>query len=1022
MQTLSPSLSPQEVPAGPRTLFCCLSAPSFYPRPLFSAQEIFCGPDCADEVEGGTVTALRTPAGNFDMAAVIARLPAAQRPDLVVVKADATRRNLARNLDRVPGTKVLLVGDTHHMAAPVDTLLRYAASEPFDAIVVDHTRHHAHFFLEAGFERVYWVPSVDYALRFRPVPEETTRPLTFVGQISVHHPWRRHVMTQVLQAGLPLETLRGSPEEAADIYAQSAVTLNCSLNADVNLRVFEALGAGGFLMTDALPAESGLERLFTPGRHLVAYRSPAELVELIRHYLDHPAEAMAIRRAGQRHLLDTQSPAIKRRQFLDAVLDGRTAPELDLRDERRGLRPLPPSGPGFRRRVSAYEAVQALHRTAGRVELLVQDGDPLELGKTCRDLPRVMLPDLEKDDGGVPPAVPDAVMVERALAIAWESGCAGAVDRLLARFTGDAVIAATLDGQAAAVAEAHLAGWGLVRAEPGGALFRCADPLRFVARALVAEPPEHDPAANLPTRLGRRLAAAEPSLHSPERSREAARLAQTIGDVGLLERFLQRALAQDRHDDDAMRVLSSLAERSGRPVEAFLLASERRRIAALMGRTVEGSPDPDRLAEQLAGDAAGKGRVDAYRAVVRQQASSSPAFPAGRRLRILVTTNLFPPQEFGGYGRKLWEFSAELVRRGHDVRILSADVPELSRSGMVGTADIEDRVERRLGLYGRWEGGRAHLLDDQAQCVAIARANAELVLERAAELGSDVCLAGNMDLIGHLFLAPLTARGVPVLHCLGNRQPGYAQVQTPRSPLYRPGPASRWVAGQLDEAGFGFPEQSVIYPGARVDGFYRAVMPAFDRLRIAFASLFVNYKGADTLMNALAVLHANGIDFDCAIAGETPDTTLLDAARDLCRRAGMADKVRFLGFQDRRGMAALFARSNVLAFPSFFQEPFGISQVEAMAAGLTVVTSGTGGSREIVRDGVDGVVFAPGDHQDLAAKLTGLAGDRGRWMRLALAGRERAVEFTVARSVDRIEEVFAELLGRREDLSSGKGK
>ncbi|MBY6266501.1 glycosyltransferase (plasmid) [Azospirillum sp. 412522] len=1018
MQPLSPSLSPQDAPAGPRTLFCCLSAPSFYPRPLFSAQEIFCGPDCADEVEGGRVTALRTPAGNFDMAAVVARLPAAQRPDLVVVKADATRRNLARNLDRVPGTKVLLVGDTHHMAAPVDTLLRYAASEPFDAIVVDHTRHHAHFFLEAGFERVYWVPSVDYALRFRPVPEKSTRPLTFVGQISVHHPWRRHVMTRVLQAGLPLETLRGSPEEAADIYAQSAVTLNCSLNADVNLRVFEALGAGGFLMTDALPAESGLERLFTPGRHLVTYRSPDELVELIRHYLDHPAEAMAIRRAGQRHLLDTQSPAIKRRQFLDAVLDGRTAPELDLRDERRGLRPLPPLGPAFRRRVSAYEAVQALHRTAGRVELLVQDGDPLELGATCRDLPRVVPLDLEKESSGAPPAGPDAVMVERALAIAWEDGCAGTVDRLLTRFTGDAVIAATLSGPAAAEAEAHLAGWGLARTEPGGALFRCTDPLRFVARALVATDPERDPAAHLHARLGRRLAAAEPSLRSPERSKEAARLAQTIGDAGLLERFLQRTLAQDRHDDEAMRVLSSLAERSGRPVEAFLLANERHRIAALMGRTAEGGPDPDRLA----GKVAGEGRVEAYRAVVRQEASARPAFPGGRSLRILVATNLFPPQEFGGYGRKLWEFSAELVRRGHDVRILTADVPELARSGMVGTADIEDRVERRLALYGRWEGGRAHLLDDQEQCVAIARANAELVLERAAALGSEVCLAGNMDLIGHPFLSPLAARGVPVLHCLGNRHPGYAQAQTPRSPLYRPGPASHWVAGQLDEAGFGFPDQSVIYPGARVDGFYRAVMPAFDRLRIAFASLFVNYKGADTLMNALAVLHASGIEFDCAIAGETPDATLLDAARDLCRRTGMADKVRFLGFQDRRGMAALFARSNVLAFPSFFQEPFGISQVEAMAAGLTVVTSGTGGSREIVRDGVDGLVFTPGDHQDLAAKLSGLVGDRSRWMRLALAGRERAAEFTVARSVDRIEEVFAELLGRRDDLLSRKEK
>ena len=75
---------------------------------------------------------------------------------------------------------------------------------------------------------------------------DPSRPLTFVGQVGRFHPYRRWVLQQVQAAGLPLETLRGTLAQTADIYADSQITLNISLNGDLNLRVFEALAAGGF--------------------------------------------------------------------------------------------------------------------------------------------------------------------------------------------------------------------------------------------------------------------------------------------------------------------------------------------------------------------------------------------------------------------------------------------------------------------------------------------------------------------------------------------------------------------------------------------------------------------------------------------------------------------------------------------------------------------------------------------------------------------------------------------------------
>jgi len=244
--TQAPSTLPQTGADAPRTLFCCLATPDYYRRPLFSEREVFCGPDCPTVETGDGFASLNTPAGEFDLPSIVARLPAHQRPELIVVKADATRRNLARGLDRLPGTKVLLVGDTHHFAAPLRTLLAYGAMEGFDAVVLDHTRQHAHAFLEAGFDRVYWIPAVDYALRRRDIPASPDGPLTFVGQVGAFHPWRRHMLDRLVAAGLPLTAMRAPPETAADLYAASQVTLNVSLNGDLNLRVFEALGAGGF--------------------------------------------------------------------------------------------------------------------------------------------------------------------------------------------------------------------------------------------------------------------------------------------------------------------------------------------------------------------------------------------------------------------------------------------------------------------------------------------------------------------------------------------------------------------------------------------------------------------------------------------------------------------------------------------------------------------------------------------------------------------------------------------------------
>ena len=50
-------------------------------------------------------------------------------------------------------------------------------------------------------------------------------------------------------------------------------------------------------------------------------------------------------------------------------------------------------------------------------------------------------------------------------------------------------------------------------------------------------------------------------------------------------------------------------------------------------------------------------------------------------MKLLLVTNLYPPQELGGYGRSMADFAWGLMQRGHQIQVLCADVPHLGDSG-----------------------------------------------------------------------------------------------------------------------------------------------------------------------------------------------------------------------------------------------------------------------------------------------------------------------------------------------------
>jgi len=86
-------------------------------------------------------------------------------------------------------------------------------------------------------------------------------------------------------------------------YPRSAVNLNCTsmqMKGAVNQRVFDVPACGGFVLTDA---REQLGALFEVGREVVVYNDPAEIPDMVRHFLAHPAQRQRVAMAGRRRVL-----------------------------------------------------------------------------------------------------------------------------------------------------------------------------------------------------------------------------------------------------------------------------------------------------------------------------------------------------------------------------------------------------------------------------------------------------------------------------------------------------------------------------------------------------------------------------------------------------------------------------------------------------------------------------------------------------------------------------------------------
>jgi hypothetical protein len=189
-------------------------------------------------------------------------------------------------------------------------------------------------------------------------------------------------------SGLPLFAGTAPRETAADIYAESIVSFNASLNGDLNFRVFEVLSAGGCLLTDRLGPESGLGLLLEEDVHYVGYDTPDELVDKARELLQHPDRALEIARAGNAAFVKSMLPQRRAADFLGWIFDGR----LDdlYRVPANDLAPHDPAT-DLMDRMRIYEALQQVHLEKERPRVVFDPAVPPIYRSDASDLRRLQV-------------------------------------------------------------------------------------------------------------------------------------------------------------------------------------------------------------------------------------------------------------------------------------------------------------------------------------------------------------------------------------------------------------------------------------------------------------------------------------------------------------------------------------------------------------------------------------------------------------------------------------------------------
>ncbi len=221
---------------------------------------------------------------------------------------------------------------------------------------------------------------------------------------------------------------------------------------------------------------------------------------------------------------------------------------------------------------------------------------------------------------------------------------------------------------------------------------------------------------------------------------------------------------------------------------------------------------------------------------------------------------------------------------------------------------------------------------------------------------------------------------------------------------------SRYLSGCWMEGLAGVPPPDIHPNSLDLAELPEPLPPEARELVILFAGRVVADKGADSFVAACARALAELPEWQAVMIGadrfrpDSPETPFTKLLRTQAESAGIS----LFGYRDHAGVMAVLSRAAIAVVPSRWQEPFGLTALEAMAGGAALVASRRGGLAELT-EGVS-VAIDPDDPAGMARAITALARDPETRARLARAGLDRARAYDLPAARLRLDQLRTELL------------
>lgn len=422
------------------------------------------------------------------------------------------------------------------------------------------------------------------------------------------------------------------------------------------------------------------------------------------------------------------------------------------------------------------------------------------------------------------------------------------------------------------------------------------------------------------------------------------------------------------------------------------------------------------------------------------------------KMRILFISAFYPPYIVGGWEQLVQDINTRLQARGHVTQVLTSTYG-------VGTALQEQGVERALTLDSDVVHYRP--MDFFLSRRRILKRNLAVTQEAINRFQPDVVFVHVMWNLSKA--VPWQAEQL----CPG-RVVYYVANDWPYSPdnhsLYWRDPAQRGgrklvkrllaplALQTIEREGRAFPLEfkhvlcvsqavqrdlahfaaippenlRVIYNGVEVEQFTPAdpVRWEGDDLSLLYAGSLVPHKGVHTAVEAMALLAHRPLPGKVTLtlvgAGHPDYEAHL---KKMVQDSGLQDRVTFMGRVPREEMPAVLRKFDVLVFPSIWQEPLSRGMQEAMAAGLVVVGTTTGGTPEILVNGETGLTFEAENAAELASRLEQLCWDAPLRKKLSENARKVILEkFDLQRMIDEIEGALQHVAGVTQEGDARGGR